>query len=79
MASNTSVNLHLKLARKMLITYAHHIIERGDSRSKAKDELALVCELSCVNTKLRTVLAWVDTGECPGMPRLSDSTPTQGW
>ena len=32
----------MKLAKKVLITYGHHIIERGNSRSKAKDELALV-------------------------------------
>ena len=42
------------------------IIERGDSRSKAKDEL------SCVNTKFKPGLARVL--ECSGMPRLSDSS-----
>ena len=28
------------------------IIERGNSKSKAKDERAVVCEMSCDNTKL---------------------------
>ena len=82
----------MKLTRKMLIPCGSGrvsrgvaIIERGDSKGKAKDErwwsslrLALVCELSCVNTKLflETGLAWVVTGallECPGMPLLTDA------